>query len=66
MSDHAAAQHQHFGGLDTRNATQQDAFSALRLFKETGTFLYGHAAGDFTHGDQQRKRTVRILDRFVC
>ena len=64
-SHDASAQYQYAGWTYARHASQQFALATLRLLKETGTFLYGHTAGHFTHGDEQGQRAVRQLDGFV-
>ena len=57
----ACTQHQYLGGFHTRYTTHQYTLSALRTLQKSGTFLYGHTAGNFAHWYKKRQRTVGLL-----
>ena len=54
----AGTEHQHFGRRYSGNAAKQYTFATLWLLEETRTFLYGHAACHFAHGNKQGQRMV--------
>ena len=54
-----------FAADNTRDSAQQNPASAIRCFKVLRADLHSHAARDFTHGSQQRKRTILFADRLI-
>ena len=64
-TDNARTDDEDLGGFHSRDTAQKHPLAAARLLQEITPLLRGHAARHLGHGDEQRQRPVRTLDRLV-
>ena len=64
-ADRSRADDQHRCRIHTRDAAEEDALSAVFHLQVLRALLDRHPARDLAHGDEQGKRSVRLLDRLI-
>jgi hypothetical protein len=58
-ADHAGAENDHLGRIDSRHAAEQHAETAVRMLQAIGARLDRHAPGNLRHRRQQRQAAMR-------